>query len=146
MRRVATFFLVPLLSAGCGSAPLAPSPQAATAPRGVALSLQISPDAQAGQGWRPPTAVNLRVASPTSIAAIEKAIFRMVNDRGETLSEGTLSENDPIPLDAYLDATTVVQTLRWPPEQGAGKRLDISVTVRSVSGEVFAVNTSFASK
>jgi len=146
MRNVRLSLLVPLLAWGCGSSPASPTPVATPAPRAFSFGLQFTPDSVPGQGWYPPTAVTLRAASFVPSAVVEKAVFRMIDDRGETLAESTIVAGEPIPLDGYMDATAIVQTLRWPAERGFGKRLDMILTVRAMSGELSTVTTSIPAK
>lgn len=146
MRYVTLSLLVPLLASGCGSSPVGPSPVAAPAPRALAVRILITPDALAGQGFHSPTAIKLSVTSITPASTIDRATFRMIDDRGEILTEGVVSVEGPVPTDAYLDATTVAQTLTWPAERGSGKRLDYALTLRSASGELTTFNSSILAR
>ena len=145
MRYVTLSLLVPLLASGCGSSPVGPSPVAAPAPRALAVRILITPDSLAGQGFHSPTTIKLSVTS-TPASTIDRATFRMIDDRGEILTEGVVSVEGPVPTDAYLDATTVAQTLTWPAERGSGKRLDYALTLRSASGELTTFNSSILAR
>jgi hypothetical protein len=142
--------LVPLLASGCGSSPAGPNPAAAPvdAPARPALSfgLQLVPDSVTGIGWSPPTAVTLRSATFTPPAVLEKAVFRMVDEFGNTLAESSIAAGGPLPPNGYMDATAIAQTLTWPAERGFAKRLDLILTVRNALGESSTVTASIEAK
>jgi hypothetical protein len=146
MRNVTLSLLAAVLAAGCGSSPVAPTPAAVSAPTAVSFGLQFTPDSVTGKGWYPPTAVTLRAASFVPQAKVEKAVFRMIDDRKETLAEASIAIDGPIPPDGYMDATAVVQTLTWPADRGFGKRLDMVLTLRTPSGELTTFTTSINAK
>lgn len=146
MRSVTLSLLAAVFASGCGSAPAAPTPAAAPAPRALSFALQFTPDSVTGKGWYPPTAVALRAASFMPQATVEKAVFRMIDDRGEALAEASIAVDGPIPPDGYMDATAIVQTLTWPADRGFGKRLDMILTVRSATGERSTVTASIPAK
>jgi hypothetical protein len=77
---------------------------------------------------------------------VEKALFKMIDESGNTLAEASIAANGPLPADGYIDGTVVVQTLTWPTERGNGKRLDMTLTVRSASGELNTVNASIPAR
>ena len=146
MRKVALSLLVPLLAWGCGSSPA--SPTAPAPERGPALSFgfQFTPDSVTGKGWYPPTAVTLRSVTFAPPAVVEKAVFRMIDDLGNTLAEASIAAGGPLLPDGYMDATAIVQTLTWPAERGFAKRLDLILTVRAMSGELSTVTASIEAK
>jgi len=146
MRTVTLSLLVPLLMSGCGSSPAGPTPAAATAPHATAVSFLLSPDAEPGKGFRPPTTVGLKYLSLTPSAMIERAAFKMIDEMGDTLTEASTTAGAPISADGSLDATSLVQILNWPAERGYGKRIDIVLTVRSASGELSTINLSIPAK
>ncbi len=147
MRNAALSLLVPLLASGCGSSPASPTtPSAAPAPRVLSFQLQTAPDAETGKGWRSPTAVTLGSTTFTPWASVEKAVFKMIDERGDTLAEASIAANGPVSPDGYMDAKTIVQTMTWPVERGYAKRLDLVLTVRSAAGELSTVTASIPAK
>ncbi len=146
MRNVTLSLLVPLLASGCGSSPASPTPAAAPARQALSFGLQFTPDSVTGKGWVSPTAVALRSPTFTPPGVVEKAVFRMIDDLGNTLAESSIAAGGPLPPDGYMDATAIVQTLAWPAERGFAKRLDLILTVRAASGELSTVTASISAK
>jgi hypothetical protein len=112
----------------------------------VALGIQVSPDAEAGKGWGAPTAVALWVTSGPPAAVIEKAVLKMIDENDETLSEASITLDETFPPEGQRATTNLVQTMTWPVERGYAKRLDITLTMRSASGELSTVTTSVKAK
>ena len=146
MKPVTLLLLTPLLASACGSSPAAPTPAQTTVPRAISFGLQFVPDSVTGQGWFSPTTVTLRPAGMPAAATVEKAAFRMLDERGEALAEASVAINGPIPPDGYMDGQVVVQTLKWAPERGFAKRFELTLEVRTSSGELSTITTSFAAR
>jgi len=108
--------------------------------------MTLVPDSSPGTGFAPPTSLTLRANYGAAPATIQSATFRMLDEGGRVLAEATLALGDPVPRDAYLSGDVVVQTLSWPKDQGYGKRIEGSVTVRSASGEVITLPLSIPAR
>jgi hypothetical protein len=132
MKYTALFALVPLLTLGCGSSPVAPSP---TGPRAISVAMQVAPSGV--NGFTSPTSVTVRLSAlHGSTTPIESASFRMVDAGGQTLTEAAIVAvvAGPPDPDQHLQADTAVQTLRWPAERGIGSRIDVTLTFRDAAG------------
>lgn len=150
MKSVRFSFLVPLLAAACGSSPMSPSPTTesnrAAPVVGVSLSVSLTPDSDPTTGWRSPTSVTTQVFDRRGPAIVESATFRMLDDRGNVLTQASIVTGESIPKDAYLSGNAVVLTLAWAVEGGYGKRIDGSVTIRSAIGDLQTVPFSIPAR
>ena len=144
MKRFALSFLVPLLSAACGSSLAGPSPAAVQpAVNALALTLQLFSAGESSKGWGSPTTVTIRAGTGGAAAGtIESAKLKIVTAQGETLAEASLDSRFGTPPDGVLSANTMVQKLTWSVESGYGARLDVTLTVRFPSGELRTVSFS----
>ncbi len=150
MKSVTFSFLVPLLAAACSSSPMGPSPTTASNPVspvvGVSLSVKLTPDSDPTTGWRSPTSVTMQAFGRSAPATVENATFRMLDDRGNVLTQASVVAGESVPKDAYLSGNAVVLTLAWPAEGGYGKRIDGSVTIRNGNGDLQTVPVSIPAR
>ena len=138
MKQLKAMFLIPLLAAGCGSSPAAPSattPVPAGAPRvGLSMGLLVSPSG--ASGFTAPTSLPLQTQSRGTPVHVETVSYRMLDARGQVLVEAfidtaTAGNSDP---SRYVSGGTIVQTLSWPAERGTGARIDVILTYRDTAG------------
>jgi hypothetical protein len=144
LKQLKALFLVPLLAAGCGSSPLAPTaaPTPAAAPR-LAVTIAVSPSGAGG--FTAPTSLSLKMLSPGGVLHVETVSYRMVDAQGRLLAEAfidtaTAGNSDP---NRYVSGDTIVQTLTWPSDRGKGAKLDLVVTYRDASGVLNTHSLSF---
>lgn len=137
MKRLKAMFLVPLLAAGCGSSPAAPSatPVPAGAPRvGLSMGLLVSPSG--AFGFTAPTSLTLQIQSGGTPVHVETVRYRMLDARGQVLVEAFIDtaaagNSDP---SRYVSGGTIVQTFFWPAERGVGAKIDVILTYRDAAG------------
>ena len=145
MKRFTAMCCVPLLAAACGSSPVAPTPTPPSGPRGTSLQMMYTgPDSV--RGWAPPTSLTLRANDGAAPVSIQSATFRMLDEQGRVLASATAAVGEPLVEGVYISGDVVVQTLSWPLDQGYGKRIDGSLTFRSVSGEVKTIPISIPAR
>lgn len=135
MKRLIALGILPLLSAGCGSSPVAPTPGAtAPAPRMLAVSTQVVPSGVGG--FTAPTSLTLQLMSRGFALRFETADLRMLDSQGLTLAQAFITpasagSADP---DQYVSEGTIVRTFRWPAERGVGARIEVVLTYREDDG------------
>jgi len=108
--------------------------------------MSLVPDSDPVRGWAPPVALTFRASDGGAPVTIQSATFRMLDEQGRVLASATAAVGEPLVEGVYISGDVVVQTLSWPRDQGYGKRIDGSLTFRSVSGEVKTIPTSIPAR
>lgn len=136
LKQLKAMFLVPLLAAGCGSSPAAPSatPTPAAAPQGLSMMLMVAPSGVGG--FTAPTSLTFEIQSRGTPVRIATASYRMLDGQGQLLAEAFFDSANAPNSDPNRSVSEgkIVQTLSWPAERGKGAKLDVVVTYPDAAG------------